>query len=195
MHPNRRVDPPSHGRSGQDIDRAADADDDGDPNATGAYASPPCFMHEIEASYLGFLTPSELERLLVELASDCRQVRTELDRFAAALPHGDCRSVLAILAMEEERARLLLANRGLPEDDAPTLPERRDDRPRSPQQRLQRYVRRRERMARRATGALSSIQGETVRRDLAMFADILRQNASRAMRAIDRLNGTACPFA
>jgi hypothetical protein len=30
-----------------------DGDDDGDDEAGGTYASPPCFMHELDPSYLG----------------------------------------------------------------------------------------------------------------------------------------------
>jgi hypothetical protein len=38
-----------------------------DPNVTIACSSPPCFLHELDPSYLGYLNRDEVQALLVEL--------------------------------------------------------------------------------------------------------------------------------
>jgi hypothetical protein len=53
--------------AGPKDDAAVDAAADEDPNSATGFASPPCFMHELDPSYLGFATPAEVLALLNEL--------------------------------------------------------------------------------------------------------------------------------
>ena len=57
-----------------------------DPNATVACSSPPCFMHELDPSYLGYLRPEEVSALLdAVLAADWGGAVPDEARLRAAL--------------------------------------------------------------------------------------------------------------
>jgi hypothetical protein len=57
-----------------------------DPNATVACSSPPCFMHELDPSYLGYLRPEEVSALLdAVLAADWLGAVPDEARLRAAL--------------------------------------------------------------------------------------------------------------
>lgn len=69
-----------------DAKPAASAAVEEDPNAAVVCSSPPCFMHELDPAYLGYLRPEEVSALLVGLlAANWGGVAPEADRLRAAL--------------------------------------------------------------------------------------------------------------
>jgi len=57
-----------------------------DPNATIACSSPPCFLHELDPSWLGYLGPAEIAALLdALLAADWHGIAAEEARLRAML--------------------------------------------------------------------------------------------------------------
>ncbi len=66
-----------------------------------SFASPPCFMHELDAAYLGYLGPNELTLRLGALLDDLRAL-VEAERRAFA-----SRSAAARAARERARRRVV----------------------------------------------------------------------------------------
>jgi hypothetical protein len=59
---------------------------DEDPNATVSFSSPPCFMHELDPAYLGYLRPDEVSALVgAVLAADWAGTVPDEARLRAAL--------------------------------------------------------------------------------------------------------------
>ncbi|MBX6373474.1 MAG: hypothetical protein IRZ13_04460 [Acetobacteraceae bacterium] len=109
-----------------------------DPNATVVCSSPPCFLHELDPSYLGYLGRDELRTLLAELMAAAA---------AGAMPGGA--GLHARLRSHAERLGVCLDRSGPDMPAAEREPPLRGDR-----------------LARRIREALPRLQDEALRHEL-----------------------------
>lgn len=99
---------------------------DEDPNlAPAAYASPPCFMHELDPAYLGYMRREELQGLLLRLQDGWKSGVTVAaggmdDGAAAAALKAICREDIAI----RETLRRHIERLGGPAASACPAPDR-----------------------------------------------------------------------
>jgi len=63
----------------------------------GGFASPPCSMHELDASWMGYLGNGELERELAALVQTCRRLTNEVR--PSGIPHALAACTAAIRAL------------------------------------------------------------------------------------------------
>jgi hypothetical protein len=75
--------------------RPAPAPPEEDPNVVVSCSSPPCYMHELDPSYLGYLGRDEVRGLLAELLAALpdgaglpARLRCHAERFGGATPPG-----------------------------------------------------------------------------------------------------------
>lgn len=78
------------------------------PDATGVYSSPPCFLHELDPSYLGYLGPDETVRLLNELLEAERAGAKVVRVLAETSPDPDMARQLRKVARDEARFCVML---------------------------------------------------------------------------------------
>ncbi len=87
----------------------ANRDAEEGPNARSSFASPPCFMHELDAAYLGYFDRDELAARLGALLDEAR---------ALAEIAGDEARLCALLARDIARLK------GMPDVGGETVPAR-----------------------------------------------------------------------
>jgi hypothetical protein len=115
-----------------------------DPNATVACSSPPCFMHELDPAYLGYLGREEVSALLRALLAA---------GWGGAVP-------------DEARLRAALRRHLEAQDDRPTVPNG----PTNEGEPLDGGL---HRLARAVRDAMPRIQDDALRRDLQAVLDAL----------------------
>ncbi len=109
-----------HRYRGMDLRPARRAGIDNDGGEPG-FASPPCLQHEIDPSYLGYLSETELAALLADLQQEKRSAAETLASALAQAAGGEARARLRDLALDEahsatvlQRQQLLLTGRTCP---------------------------------------------------------------------------------
>lgn len=75
-------------------------EDEEDPNAEGSYASPPCFLHELDPSWLGFAPREEVLAWLNELLEGERAGARGIGELSAAA-EGEPHAILHDIAKDE----------------------------------------------------------------------------------------------
>jgi 5-formyltetrahydrofolate cyclo-ligase len=92
-------------RRGAAIDAAEE-----DPNARSGYASPPCYMHELDPSYLGYLNRDELVALLNRLLEAERAGARGLTEMSKSVGDPRINAALRDVAKDEGRFCAMLAS-------------------------------------------------------------------------------------
>jgi hypothetical protein len=87
----------------EDDEGAGPAQPDEDPNSRACYASPPCFMHELDPSYLGYMNRDELLTMLNELLEAERAGARGVAALARRQSEGPVGRALHDVAADEAR--------------------------------------------------------------------------------------------
>lgn len=87
-------------RAGAKLRRIEDGDD---ADGEASYASPPCFLHELDPSFVGFLSREEMLALLNELLEAERAGARGVAEMSKVPPFADRRDMLAAIAQDEAR--------------------------------------------------------------------------------------------
>jgi hypothetical protein len=95
------------GKPTEDAQRAG-VDDDDDPNSEGCFASPPCFMHELDPAWLGFASRDEVLAWLNELLEGERAGARGVAELAAGT-EGEPHAILRDIAQDEASFCAMLA--------------------------------------------------------------------------------------
>ncbi|GAB4393135.1 MAG: hypothetical protein Tsb0032_11400 [Kiloniellaceae bacterium] len=83
--------------------------DGGEDRSERSYASPPCSMHEMDPSYLGYMAAEEVVELLNELLEGERAGARAVSETGRLLGEGTARAALRDVAMDEARFCAMLA--------------------------------------------------------------------------------------
>ena len=82
---------------------------DGDPNSAPSYASPPCFMHELDPSYLGYLSRTEVLAFLNTLLEGERAGARGAGKMSQTASDTGVGATLRRIAHDEARFCAMLA--------------------------------------------------------------------------------------
>jgi len=150
---------------------------------SGTFASPPCFMHELEASYMGYFNYTEIMGLLNELLEGERAGARGVREMAAEADDPEARSALRAVARDEARFCAMLTNHIIRLGGEPSVKTGAFyDKLRAvetPDGRVAMLNRGQRWVARRLRETLPGIEDESLYRDLKEMLEVHEDNISR----------------